>query len=121
MDSGTVARLLFVLGIAHVAVGLIKFRGPLREAVAAGFVGEFHAPEVRHTAFWFTLFGLPLMLAGQVAVHAADVGDLGQLKVVGGYVLVTALIGVVAIPRSPFWVPLALSPLLIAAGYGLLP
>ena len=121
MDSSVIAWLLFVLGVAHVVVGLIKFRGPLRDAVAAGFVGEFQSPEVRLTAFWFTLFGLPLMLAGHVAVHAAAVGDLGQLRVVGGYVLVTSIVGVVAIPKSPFWVPLALSPLLLAAGSGWLP
>ena len=116
-----VVWLLFALGIGHVLFGLVKFKGPLTEAAAAGFVGEFKAPEVRRTAFWFTLFGLPLMLAGHVAVRAVGAGDLGLLKVIGGYVLVTALIGVAAIPRSPFWLALVLAPLLVAAGFGLLP
>ena len=37
--SGVVAWLLFGLGVAHVAYGLVKFRAPLSQAVAAGFVG----------------------------------------------------------------------------------
>jgi len=119
--SLVVVWLLFALGVAHVLVGLIKFQVPLSEAAAAGFVGKFQAPEVRRTAFWFTLFGVPLMLAGHVAVRAVGAGDLGLVKVVGVYVLVTALIGVMAIPRSPFWIALGLSPLLVAAGFGLLP
>ena len=119
--SIVVVWLLFALGVAHVLFGLVKFKVPLAEAAAAGFVGEFKAPEVRRTAFWFTLFGLPLMLAGHVAVRAAGVGDLGLLKLIGGYVLVTSIIGVVAIPKSPFWAALVLSPLLVAAGFGVLP
>jgi hypothetical protein len=32
--------------------------------------------------------------------------------------LVVSVIGVIAFPRSPLWAPLALAPLMIAAGYG---
>ncbi|MCE9573543.1 MAG: DUF6463 family protein [Deltaproteobacteria bacterium] len=119
--SIVVAWLLFGLGVAHVAFGLVKFKAPLAAAASAGFVGQFQVPEVRRTAFWFTLFGLPLMLAGHIAVHAVGVRDHALLKVIGGYVLLTSLIGVLAIPRSPFWAPLVLGPLLLAAGYGWLP
>lgn len=115
-----VAWSLFALGVAHVVFGLVKFKGPLTDAAAAGFVGAFQAPEVRRTAFWFTLFGLPLMLAGHVAVHAVTVGDGRLLQVIAAYVLVTALVGVVAIPKSPFWAPLLLAPLVWAAGAGFL-
>lgn len=53
------------LGLAHIVFGLARYRGPLRDALAAGFVGQFAEPEPRRTAFWFVVFGLPLLLAGQ--------------------------------------------------------
>jgi membrane glycosyltransferase len=42
------------------------------------------------------------------------------LRIVGIYTLVSSVVGVIAFPKSPFWALLLLSPLLIAAGYGLL-
>ena len=61
------------------------------------------------------------MLAGNVAVHASEIGDLAQLKIVGIYVLITSIICVVAVPKSGFWATRLVAPLLIASGYGLLP
>ncbi|GAB4559251.1 MAG: hypothetical protein Tsb007_20960 [Rhizobacter sp.] len=116
--SNAIAWLLFSLGVAHIAYGLVKFRAPLREAVAAGFVGQFSATELRRTAFWFVVFGPLLMLAGHVAVHAVSVGDLGLLKVIGGYTLFISLVGVAAFPKSPFLASLVVSPWLIAMGHG---
>ena len=81
----TLAWLLFALGIGHIGYAVIKFRSPLLDGVLAGCVGQFSSPEVRRTAFWFTLFGPLLMLAGQVAVHAASIGDMGLYRLVGYY------------------------------------
>lgn len=114
----TVAWLLFSLGVAHIAYGLVKFRAPLWEAVAAGFVDQFKATELRRTAFWFVAVGPLMMLAGHVAIHAVSVGDLGLLKVIGGYMLFISLVGVAAFPKSPFLAGLIVSPWLIAVGYG---
>lgn len=61
---------LFVLGIGHIFYGFVKFRRPVAEAVAEGFVNKFKTPEVRRTAFWFFNFGPLLMLAGNTAIHA---------------------------------------------------
>ena len=116
--SNTIAWLLFALGVAHIAYGIVKFRGPLSEVMAAGFFGQFKMSEVRRTAFWFVIFGPLLMLAGHTAVHAVAVGDLDLLKVIGSYALVISVVGVAAFPKSPFWASLIVSPLLIAAGYG---
>lgn len=115
-----VAWLLFCLGVAHVVYGLVKFRVPLSQAVAAGFVGQFKAPELRRTAFWFVIFGPLLMLAGHAAIHAVSVGDMGLLKLIGGYLLFISLLGVAAFPKSPFLASLIVSPLLIAVGCGYL-
>jgi Family of unknown function (DUF6463) len=115
-----VAWFIFALGIGHIIYGLIKFKSPVADAISAGFIGKFYAPEIRRTAFWFLIFGPLFMLAGHVAIHAVSVGDLALLKILGIYSFVTAAIGVAAFPKSPFWAALIASPFLIAAGYGLI-
>lgn len=119
--ANLVAWFTFALGLAHIGFGLVKYRQPLAQAFAAGYVGQFAAPapEARRTAFWFVLFGPLLMACGQAASHAAAVGDLALLRILGFYMLATALAGIAAFPKSPFWATLLLGPLLIAAGYGL--
>ncbi len=112
---------MFLLGILHIVFGLVRYRGPVLDAVSAGFVGKFAMPEIRRTAFWFLIFGPLLMLAGQVGIHAVGHGDLALLRMLGLYAFITAVLGVAAFPKSPFWAPLLVSPVLIAAGYGLLP
>jgi hypothetical protein len=112
---------LFILGFGHLVFGLVKFRVPLAETVAAGFIGKFYAPQVRQTAFWFLILSPLAMCLGQVALHAIAQADLALLKMVGVYSLVTAVAGVAAFPKAPFWVLLAISPVLIAGGAGLLP
>jgi hypothetical protein len=112
------AWLLFVLGIAHIAFALVKFKAPLFDAVAAGFVGQFKAPEIRRTAFWFFIFGPVLMLAGHAAVHAIAVGDFALLRIIGAYATVTSVIGIAALPKSPFLIALPISAVILACGYG---
>lgn len=112
---------MFFLGIGHIIFGLVRYRGPVADAVTAGFVGKFAAPEVRRTAFWFLIFGPLLMLAGQVGVHAVAQSDLVLLRLLGTYAFITAMLGAAAFPKSPFWVPLVVAPVLIAVGYGWLP
>jgi hypothetical protein len=116
----TLAWLLFALGIGHIGYAFIKFRVALLAGLSAGVVGQFGAPEIRRTAFWFTMFGPLLMLAGQVAVHAASIGDLGLYRLVGLYLLAVSVVGVLVIPKSPFLVGLGISALIVAAGYGVI-
>ena len=113
-----VAWLIFALGIGHIAYGIFRFREALIDAAWDGFVGQFGAPEVRRTAFWFFVFGPLLMLAGHAALHAAASGDFALLKMIGAYLFVTAAVGVAAFPKSPFLAALLVSPVLVAAGYG---
>ncbi|MEQ1508528.1 MAG: DUF6463 family protein [Myxococcota bacterium] len=116
-----VAWLLFALGVTHLAFGVVRFRGPIAEAWAAGFVGQFAAPEARRTAFWFLVVGPLLMALGQIAVHAVRTGDRWPLGVIGGYLLATSVVGVAAFPKSPFWATLALAPLFVAGALGVVP
>lgn len=66
------------------------------------------------------MFGPLLMMAGQVTVHAAAIGDLGLFRLVGLYLLGISAVGVLAIPKSPFLAGLAISALIVAAGFGLI-
>lgn len=117
--SNIVAWTLFTLGVLHIPFGIIKFKTAFAAAVGGGFVDQFRAHEDRRAALWFTMLGPLFMLAGQAAVHAVAVGDLALLKMVGIYVLLISTICVVAVPKSGFWATLLISPLIIAAGYGL--
>ncbi len=118
--SNAAAWALFILGIAHIVFGIVKFKAPLADALSAGFIDQFSHPEDRRTAFWFTIFGVLVVLAGHAAVHAVAVGDLALLRIVGGYALAMSLIGVAALPKSPFWASLLIASLVLASGYGLL-
>jgi len=109
---------LFILGIGHILYGLIKFRVPLASAVTSGFIGKFSASEEKRSAFWFVMFGPLLILAGQVAIHAASIGDAYLIRVIGAYLLGVCIVGVLALPKSPFLLGLAISFLLLALGYG---
>jgi Family of unknown function (DUF6463) len=112
---------MFFLGIVHIVFGVVRYKGPVWDAVSAGYVGKFATPEVRRTAFWFLIFGPLLMLAGHVGIHAVTQGDVELIKILGLYALATAVLGVSAFPKSPFWAPLFVSPVLIAVGYGAIP
>ncbi|PMV83639.1 MULTISPECIES: DUF6463 family protein [unclassified Pseudomonas] len=117
--SNIVAWTLFSLGVLHIPFGIFKFKAAFAAAVNAGFVDQFRVHEDRRAAFWFTMLGPLFMLAGQTAIHAVAVGDLALLKIVGIYVLMISIICVIAVPKSGFWATLLVSPLIIAAGYGL--
>lgn len=109
---------LFALGIAHILTGLVLFRQPLGEALRDGFFGQFASTPSRRLAFWFTIFGPLVAMGGQVALHAAYTSDLELLKIVGFYVLATSVVALMAVPKSPFWIPLVVAPVLIAGGFG---
>jgi hypothetical protein len=116
--SNTIAWLQFALGVAHILFGLVKFRVPLAAALADGFIDQFKTSEVRRTAFWFLISGPLIMLSGHAAVHAVAIGDMALIRIIGYYALAISIIGVAALPKSPFLVSVVLSGLLVAVGRG---
>lgn len=114
----TAAWILLFLGIAHVVYGIVWFKTPIAQAIGEGFIGKFMGIESRRLAFWFTAFGPLVAMAGHVALHAVGAADHGLLKIVGFYLLGTSAVGVLALPKSPLWAALLLSPVFIAGGYG---
>jgi hypothetical protein len=107
-----------LLGIGHIGMGLVRFWLPFSAALQDGFIGAFSANDTRRLAMWFTLFGPAITVCGHLAIRAAAASDLDTLKIIGFYLLATALLGVAAFPRSPIWALLILSCALLAIGYG---
>lgn len=106
---------VFLLGLAHLAFGLIRFKVPLAEALAGGFIDQFRQSEARRAAFWFLMCGVMLMLVGQLALRAVAAGDPGALKTIGYYALAASVVGIAAFPASPLWSLLVLGLVLLAA------
>jgi hypothetical protein len=115
------AWILVILGLGHTAVGVVRFKKPLAEAMRAGFVGQFAGHPDRHEAFWFMIFGPLLVMGGHLAIHAVKTADARLLKTIGFYLLAITLVGSLAAPKSPFSAGLAASAVLICTGYGWLP
>jgi hypothetical protein len=113
-----VAWTTFVLGLVHIVFGIVKFQGPLGEAVSAGFIDQFSRHDARRAAFWFLVCGPFLMLMGHIAIRAVAAGDRAVLKIMGVYALMASVVCIAAFPASPLWSLLVLSLLLIAAGGG---
>lgn len=108
---------LFGLGVAHILMGLVKHRRPIAQAVSEGLFGKFAGIDERRIAFWFTIFGVLLTMAGHVAVDAAGAGNLALVRLVAGYVLAVAAIGTAALPKSPFPLALGVAAALLAATF----
>src|SRR5450631_4498556 len=113
--------IIFFLGIVHCIVGAATFKKPLGAALREGFIGKLRGSEGR-LAFWFTIAGPMLMMIGQVAIHASAESNFFLLKLVGFYLLLMSITGVMAFPiaRNGFWALLVTAPILIAGGYGVI-
>lgn len=109
---------LIALGFLHIAMGFARFKQPFMAALSEGIFDAFKADDTRRLAFWFTLLGPVLLLCGHLALRAAQGGDLETLGLIGLYLLVAAVLGIVAFPASPLWALLVVAGLLFAAGRG---
>ncbi|OYV02307.1 MAG: hypothetical protein CFE45_00935 [Burkholderiales bacterium PBB5] len=94
---------MFILGLAHIAFGLIRFKAPLAEALADGFINQFRHSEARRAAFWFLMCGVLLILVGHLGLRAVAAGDPGALKTIAFYALGASAVGIAAFPASPLW------------------
>lgn len=104
------------LGAAHIGFGVLRFKVALLEAFQSGFIGQFYEPE-RRVAFWFLIVGPMLVLIGHLALRGIASGDPHILKIIGYYGLVIAAVGILAFPKSPLWLLLALSIAMLTVSY----
>jgi hypothetical protein len=93
---------LLLLGVAHCLLGLAKYRKPIGDAIAEGLFGKFAGIDERRIAFWFTIFGVLLTMAGHVAIVSAAAGNTDLVRLVAVFVLGAAILGTIALPKSPF-------------------
>lgn len=109
---------MFALGVAHTVVGLVFFKPQFAAAISAGWIGQFQGADSRRLAFWFTVFGALLAMGGHIAGRAVHAGDLGLLTLIGACMAAISVVGITALPKSPFWAALLLAPVFIAGGLG---
>lgn len=112
-----VGYVLIALGIGHTLTGVLTFRPALTSLFRDGFVNAVLPHLERRLAFWFLMFSIMLFLLGQITIHAAATNDIFLLRVIGWYTLGIGVVGAMAMPKSPFWVALAASPVLLWSGY----
>ena len=109
---------LFGLGLAHIAMGVFRFRLPYAAALAEGGFDRFGVSDERRLAFWFILLGPALMLCGHLAIRAAAISDVATAGLIGRYMLAIGLAGVLAFPMSPLPLLLLVGMVLTACGQG---
>ncbi len=112
-----VGYILIALGIGHTVTGIFLFRPALAALFRDGFANAVLPHLDRRVAFWFLMFSVMLYLLGQITLYAAATDDTYLLKVVGWYVLGISSVGATAMPTSPFWIALIVSPILLYSGY----
>lgn len=112
------AGALLALGFLHIVMGLVRFKQPFLAAMSDGLLDAFKTDDSRRLALWFTLLGPVLMLCGHLALRAAASGDVHTLGLMGVYLFVAALVGIVAFPASPLWALLVVAGVLFATGRG---
>jgi hypothetical protein len=99
-----------VVGVGHLAWGLIAYREPLREILDEGVVrsvgdGIFdtdHDRGARAAGFWFLLAAPLICLNGYLLEGALRRGDARAVKVGGTTVLGIGLVGTTVMPTSGF-------------------
>lgn len=112
------AKYLVLLGLAHIAIGLMRYRGLLLATLREGFIGRFALSDERRVAFWFIMAGPLTSLVGLGAGSAAQTDPKTTLTM-GICLLLTCAVGVLAFPKSPLWTLLPPALIFIAGGLGL--
>lgn len=101
---------LMVVGVLHTIVGTVLFRPTLQSLVQEGVWNTLGKIPERHLAFWYLMVGLALIVLGAlVDWNEKNRTPLPVRLAVG--LAVIALVGVVMMPLSPFWllVPAAIA------------
>lgn len=103
----------WLLGVAalHTLFGLAAFPPVLRQLWQLGVFDSVGADPLRGAAVWFLLFGAPLaLLAWVITPLERQRAAAPLLRQLGGGLLALALLGILLMPVSGFW--LALPPAL---------
>ncbi len=102
-------RLLQALAVGHAVVGAVIYRRELTEIRRAGILASVPYKGPRATVFWF-LFPSPLLWTLGRGLHEAEqAGDAEALRRTSGANALSAILALICLPVSGFWVWLAIS------------
>jgi hypothetical protein len=108
---------VLVGGFGHVITGLVIFRPQLKAILNDGVVNAILPHFDRRAALWFILTGVMVAMTGHLLIHAAATGDLEAVRIAGWYLLGVSSVGTLTQTRSPSWVLVVLSLLLLGLSY----
>lgn len=107
-----IGPLMIVVGVAHVAITPVLYPDAVRSILAGGVFDSVGADpglsQLRGLGFWFATTGLGLIFTGW-AVKALERGRTPVPAALPLFLAGIGVWGVVLMPRSPFWVFLALA------------
>ena len=106
--------LLMAIAFIHAAFGLWMGRRPLLAIAREGFTNAVDPHLDRNVVFWFLLASPLLWMVGRLALWLADEGQRPPAWL-GRDLLALAVLGIVLMPASGFWLILAPAALLILA------
>lgn len=87
----------------HTVVGAIVFTDPLLDIARRGVFDSIQRDPSRGVAFWFMMFGAVIAVLAPPLTAIERRGELRVLRATGLGMLLTALLGVLMIPVSGFW------------------
>jgi hypothetical protein len=102
-------RLLQLLALAHTAVGAVFFHDELGRIAHDGVAGAVPYRGPKATAFWFLVPSPLLWILGRLLNRAEEAGDTQALQSASRAGLASALLAVLCLPVSGFWVWVGIS------------
>ena len=97
-----IGRWLIAVAVLHTLFALVVFKAPLAQIVEAGVFDTVGRDPLRGAVVWFVLFGAMSLLLG-LAIDAMEKAKLRLPSAIGICLLLLAIIGVVLMPSSGFW------------------
>lgn len=98
-----IGRWLIGVSIIHTVFAFAVFSKTLNTIVQRGVFNTVGGDPMTAAVVWFVLFGLVLFISG-LAISALEKASAGDLpKSIGWSVLALAVLGVVLMPESGFW------------------
>ena len=102
-----IGRWLLAVAALHTLFGLLAFPQVLQQLWQLGVVNSVGADPLRGAVVWFLLFGAPLALLAWVLTPLERRPDSAPLlRQLGWGILLVAVLGIVLMPASGFWLVL---------------
>ncbi len=102
-----IGRWLLGVAVVHTLFGALAFPQVLRQLWQFGLVDSVGADPLRGAVVWFLLFAAPLaLLAWVITPLERQPGTVALLRQLGAGLLALALLGIVLMPASGFWLAL---------------